>query len=258
MTQAANATALQSAPITLFGAGPGFGLPEVSPYVTKTIVQLKMAGLAYDFEGAMPSDSPKGQVPFIEDSGRRIADSTFIRGHVEATYGVDLDAGLAPAERAQAWAIERMIENQLGWTAAWFRFFDEANFEKGPAHWFDWAPQEMRPKLKADLLDQVAINLKAVGVGRHTPDEIVELGTRSLWALSTLLGDKAFLMGDKATSVDAIAFATLAQILTPWFDSPLRRRCEGFANLVAYVDRMMARFFPDFAWTAALPPQMAA
>ena len=54
------------------------------------------------------------------------------------------------------------------------------------------------------------------------------------------------------------AFATLAQILTPWFDSPLRRRCEGFANLVAYVDRMMVRFFPDFAWTAAVPPQMAA
>ena len=38
--------------ITLFGFGAGFGLPEISPYVTKTEVQLKMAGLAYRKERA--------------------------------------------------------------------------------------------------------------------------------------------------------------------------------------------------------------
>ena len=31
--------------ITLYVFGPNFGLPETSPYVTKTEVQLKMAGL---------------------------------------------------------------------------------------------------------------------------------------------------------------------------------------------------------------------
>ena len=29
--------------ITLFGFGAGFGLPEISPFVTKTEVQLRMA-----------------------------------------------------------------------------------------------------------------------------------------------------------------------------------------------------------------------
>ena len=56
----------QTAPIILFGGGPGFGLPEVSPYVTKTLVQLRMAGLEFVFETARPEDSPKGQIPFIE------------------------------------------------------------------------------------------------------------------------------------------------------------------------------------------------
>jgi glutathione S-transferase len=245
-------------PLVVFGAGPAFGLPEGSPYVTKTLVQLQMAGVPYRREAGRPDASPKGQIPYIQDEGEVIADSTFIRGHVEARYGVDLDAGLSPAERAQAWALERMIENQLAWTAAWFRFMDADNFERGPARWFDGAPEAMRAELKRQLLDQVAINLRAVGIGRHAPEEIVELGARSLWALSVTLGDKPFLMGQRPTSVDAIAFATLAQFLTPFFDHPLRRRAEGFENLVAYVDRMMAWYFPDHPWAAASSPHEAA
>ncbi|WP_304170636.1 glutathione S-transferase family protein [Phenylobacterium aquaticum] len=251
-------TAQSQPQVTLFGVGPGFGLPETSPYVMKTMVQLAMAGIDYRFAPGDREASPKGQLPYIEDAGDRVADSTFIRGHIEARYGVDLDAGLTPAERAQAWAFERMIENQLGWAIAWFRFMDPANFAKGPAHWFDRAPEAMREDLRQGLKDAVATNLKAVGIGRHAPDEIALLGTRSLWALSSQLGDKPFLMGQTPTSVDAIAFGVLATALTPFFDSPLRRRAEGFANLVAYVERMMARYFPDFAWAGAAEEAVAA
>ena len=80
--------------ITLYGFGAGFGLPEISPFVTKTEVQLKMAGLAYRKERAMPPASPKGQLPFIDDDGEAVADSTFIRAHIERKYGFDFDAGL--------------------------------------------------------------------------------------------------------------------------------------------------------------------
>lgn len=233
--------------ITLYVAGPAFGLPEGSPYATKTEIQLMMAGLAYEKRAAHPSSSPKGQLPWIDDDGVRVADSTFIRAYLERSYGVDLDAGLTRVERAQAWTIERMVENQLGWTNSYFRFFDFDNFEKGPARWFDGAPEGRRADLRAALLDTVETNLKAVGVGRHAPAEIVELASWSLTALSELLGDKAFMMGERPTSVDAVVFAMLAQILTPFFDSPIRRRAEGFANLVAYAERMLARFYPAFA-----------
>ena len=70
--------------ITLYGFGAGFGLPEISPFVTKTEVQLKMAGLAYRKEKAKPPASPKGQLPYIVDEAETIADSTFIRAHLEA------------------------------------------------------------------------------------------------------------------------------------------------------------------------------
>ncbi len=65
------------------------------------------------------------------------------------------------------------------------------------------------------------------------------------------------MMGDGMTSVDAIVFGQLAAILTPFFDSPLRRRAERFDNLLDYRDRMMRRFYPQFAAAPECPRQVA-
>jgi len=236
--------------ITLYGGGPMFGLPEASPYVTKTEVQLKLLGLPYKKERARPDQSPKGQVPFIDDDGARVADSHFIREHLEKKHGKELDAGLDPRQRAEAWAIERMLENHFGATTGYARWLIPENFAKGPAHFADGAPEEMRPKLREEMLSRVREAFRAVGVARHSEEEIVELGVRSLAALSVLLGDKRYLFGDRPAGVDATAFAMLAGLLTPFFDSPLRRRAEGFANLVAYTARMMRELYPEHPWEA--------
>jgi glutathione S-transferase len=235
--------------ITLYGFGSGFGLPEISPFVTKTEVQLKMAGLAYRKERAMPPASPKGQLPFIEDDGVAVADSTFIRAHVERKYGFDFDAGLDRAERAQAWAFERMIEHHLYWALVGARWVDAENFAKGPAHFFDGAPEHRREKLREDAQFRVAENYLLSGLGRHAPDDDVELAVRSLLALSVQLGDKPCLMGERPCGADATAFGALAGILTPFFTSRLRERTETFGNLTAYVDRMMQQYYPEFSWS---------
>ena len=88
-----------------------------------------------------PKPSPKGQLPFIDDDGERVADSTFIRAHIERKYGFDFDAGLDARQRAEAWAIERMLENHFGWTCTYWRWLVPENFAKGPAHFFDQAPE---------------------------------------------------------------------------------------------------------------------
>jgi glutathione S-transferase len=236
--------------ITLYGFGAGFGLPEKSPFVTKTEVQLKMAGLAYRKEKAMPPASPKGQLPYIVDGTESIADSTFIRAHIEAKYGFDFDAPLNLQQRAQAWAFERMIEHHVYWAMVGARWVDAENFAKGPAHFFDGAPEHLREKIREDAQFRVAENYLLSGLGRHAPDEGVDLAVRSLFALSVQLGDKPYLMGDTPCGTDATAFAALAGMLTPFFTSPLRERAEQFSNLTAYVDRMMPIYYPDFAWAA--------
>lgn len=233
--------------ITLFGGGPQFGLPELSPFVTKTEVQIKMFGLPYAKERARPEQSPKGQIPFIDDDGTRIADSYFIREHLEMKLGKDLDAHLDARQRAEAWAIERMLEDQLVSALRYTRWLLPENFAKGPAHLVDGAPQAARPKLREDLLGRMRDALRAVGAARHSLDEVTGQGGRSLSALSLFLGDKPYLFGEKS-GVDAIAFAVLAGILTPFFESPLRQKALGHANLVAYAGRMMKEFFPEHPW----------
>ena len=244
--------------ITLYGAGEGFGLPEISPYVTKTEVQLQLADIAYRKVRGDREDSPKGQIPYIDAGDRRIADSTFIRDFIEQAHGVDLDAGLDAVQRAQAWAIERMCENHLCWVAVTFRWLDPDNFARGPAHFFASLPDAVRDKVIEDVLVQVRANVRSVGIGRHTPPEIVALGERSLAALSALIGDKPYLMGERPCGADATVFAMLAMILTPCFPTELRDRALGYANLVAYTDRLMAQFYPDFAWRAATPAEAVA
>src|SRR6185436_13389440 len=137
--------------IILSGGGAAWGLPEISPFVTKTEVHLKMAGLEYTKRQASPDEGPKGQVPFIDDGGRLIGDSSFIRMHIERDYGVDFDHGLTPFGRATAMAIEMMVEHELAPAVGYFRWLKDDNFERGPARWFDDAPAEMREELTQGL-----------------------------------------------------------------------------------------------------------
>jgi len=164
--------------ITLYGFGTGFGLPEISPFVTKTEVQLKMAGLAYRKEKAKPPNSPKGQLPYIVDDAESIADSTFIRAHIEGKYGYDFDAPLSLQARAQAWAFERMIEHHVYWALVGARWVDGENFARGPAHFFDGAPEHLREKLREDAQFRVAENYLLSGLGRHAPEEDIDLAVR--------------------------------------------------------------------------------
>ena len=110
------------------------------------------------------------------------------------------------------------------------------------------ARRKASPKPRANACAQ---KLDGHGLGRHRDEEIAELGGRSIDALAALLGDKHYLFGDTPCGADATAFAFAAGVLTPFFDTPLRRRAEGHPNLAAYRERMMRRYYPEFVRKAA-------
>jgi glutathione S-transferase len=171
--------------ITLYAFCPMWGLPDPSPFVLKTETQLKMAGLAYRTELGAREKAPKGKLPFIDDDGETVADSVYIRDHLLRKHGVDLDAGVSPSQRAQAWTIERMLEDHIYWAIVHARWGDDANFAKGPADFFNGAPQGVREGARS----QVIANLQGQGFGRHDPATVADLARRSFAALSELLGE---------------------------------------------------------------------
>lgn len=230
--------------LVFHGSGPGFGLPATSPFAMKSEVHLKMAGVPYQYVQSRPARAPKGKIPFIQVGAHRLGDSTFIRAYIEREYGFDFDRGLSSEQRAQAWAIERMLEDHLYFAILHERWLDDENFHKGPSRFFD----NDLPGACDAAREAVRASLRAQGFGRHRHEEVVYLGGCSLDALSALLGDKPYLFGEEPCGADATAFAFAAAALTPFFTGALRKRAERHLNLMDYVDRMMGAYYPDFAF----------
>jgi glutathione S-transferase len=237
--------------ITLYAFGPIFGLPDPSPFVVKAHVLLKMSGLPFRVEAprgaAGLKKAPKGKLPYIDDDGTIVADSTFIRMHLEQKHGIDFDKGLAPEQRGTGWALEKMCEDHLYWGIVDARWMTKDNFDKGPRHFFDEAPALLRPLIIAKIHKDVKRTMHGQGLGRHTRTELETLARRDLDAVADVLGDKPFLFGNEPHAADASVYASVNSVLCPHFETPIRTHAEARANLVAYAKRGTAKWFPEFA-----------
>ena len=118
--------------ITLYTFGPFFGLPDASPFVMKGEMLLKLAKLEYQTSTKGFLRAPKGKLPYIDDNGTIVADSTLIRLHLEQKHGIDFDRALSARERGIAWAAEKMLEDHLYWVLVYWRWMKDENFAKGP------------------------------------------------------------------------------------------------------------------------------
>jgi hypothetical protein len=66
-----------------------FEIPNLSPFCCKLETWLRIAGIPYEVvDTSDPRKGPKGKVPFIEDAGQRIGDSSFIVAVVETWEGI--------------------------------------------------------------------------------------------------------------------------------------------------------------------------
>jgi len=244
--------------VTLYKFGPFLGTPDSSPFVIKVMMLLKLAGVPYREMQGNPFKAPQRFLPYIEDDGRTIADSTLIRFHLEKKYRVDFDAGLDAEQRAVAWAVERMCEDHLYFAMLDMRWTDTANFRNGLGrHMFGPIPAPARPIVKSLLRRMNAKRLQGHGIGRHPRAQIAELAVRDVDALAAILGDKPFLMGEKPCAADAFVFGIVTSILTPPLDSPIRLAMQRTANLIAYRDRVTSRYFSEQPVTRTAPAETA-
>jgi glutathione S-transferase len=233
--------------ITVYGFGSYFGLPDGSPFVTKAMLLLKLAGLEYRFARGDVRRAPKGKLPFIDDDGVQVCDSEFIRDHIERKYGFQFDKELNKRQQGMARAVQLMAENHLYWAIVDLRWCNDENFARSTSKFLDHMPAVLRPVIKLVARRQVAAAVRAHGFGRHTQAEKEMLAIRDVQALADLLGQRLYMMGETPTAVDAAVFAQLAALLCPAFESPIRTAAEAHLNLVAYRNHMIARYFPEIA-----------
>lgn len=230
--------------IKLHQFAPAFGLPNASPFCLKVETWLRLAGLPYELDNRGDVfKAPKGKLPWIEDDGVVVADSSFIIEHLEARYRVGLDGTLSPRQRGQALALQRLMEENLYWALLHTRWIDDAGWALTRAAFFAAMPLPLRWIVPPLARRGLRAELRGQGMGRHSPAEIQAIGCRDLTAIADVLGDQAFLMGDQPTTVDATGYAFLANVLWVPVDSPLQRHARSRPALQAYCQRMKARTF---------------
>jgi glutathione S-transferase len=233
--------------ITLYTFGPYFGLPDPSPFVMKGEMLMKLSGLKYETSNKGFAGAPKGKLPYIREGETLVADSTLIRLYLEQKHGIDFDRGYGPRERGTGWVAEKMLEDHLYWIMIYWRWLTEPNFSKGPRNFFKRAPALIRPLVERIVLRKIRRNLHGHGLGRHSEAETTAMASRGIEALAQILGDNRYFLGATPSGSDATVFAFVAGVLASHFESPLRDRMQTMANLVAYRDRMMREYFPEFA-----------
>jgi glutathione S-transferase len=230
--------------ITLFQFAPSFGLPNASPFCMKLETYLRMVELPYKIvEQADLSKAPKGKMPFIQDNDRTIADSNLIIDYLKATYGDPLDAHLTPVEQAIALAMQRLIEENLYWALVYSRWEEATNWPLLKTVYFESLPPVIKQLVPGIARKETRKNLKGHGMGRHQAEEIYTIGKKDLTALATFLGDKPFFMGDRPTSLDACAHASLKNVLCPQLPSPLLDHARQFPQFVSFCQRMDDRYY---------------
>lgn len=234
-----------SASIRLFQFPRMFSIPNLSPFCSKLETWLRIAGVPYEVvDTPDPRTAPKGKLPFIEDGGLRMGDSSLIVAHLRSTRGTDPDAGLGPSQRATALLVQRTLEEHYAFVILYTHFIREQGWRHTRAT-FDRVPAFVRPAVARMVRGRMRNILWFQGLLRHSDAEILEFGLQDWRAVLKVMSDGPFFFGDEPSGVDAIVFATLATtILTP-IESPIRDYLASRPACVGYVERMRSRFFPE-------------
>lgn len=220
----------------------GGGLPSVSPFSTKAMILMEMAGLDYEMRVGNPTKGPKKKLPVLIDGSETIADSGFIRRHLEARYGVDFDEGLSDVERSQAVAFSALAEDRLYFAGLAERWLYPENREGLRAMIREIVPTLIAAPLTAMIVRSTRKDLHGQGHGRHTREEGLAIGKEAIDAFAAQLEQKPFLMGDDPSGVDASVYPMLTGNLSTSFTSKLSAFVEAHPNLMAYAKRMQERF----------------
>jgi glutathione S-transferase len=225
--------------LTLYSYPGLFGLSDNNPYGLKVATFLRLCHVPFRHEHVMDaSKAPRGQLPYIDDDGVTVGDSSTILAYVTGKLRLGIDTRLVSAQKDLAHLVNRALDD-LYWVMSYSRWRD-------PRFWplFRDAMLKACPGLNAnDLAAAQNYNFERYrhqGIGRFEPEEVYERGLADLQVLTHLIGEKGSLFDDGLHGVDAAIFGFLANIFYFPIDTPLKLLVQSEPGLVVHCKRVRA------------------
>ncbi len=232
--------------ITLYQFHRIWGLPNASPYCMKLETYLRMTKLAYKVKYINnPRQAPKGKLPYIQIEDSLYADSELIIDELKKRFGNSLDEELTTEQKALAHLIDATLSERMYWIIVYWRWQDVEGWTRVKEDFFAKLPSLPRLLVPYLIRKKMLEALYTQGMGRHTRDEIIHLGQKTIEALAELLGSNMYFLGDKPSSIDASAFAFIANVLMTPIENPLQELLQTKENLTSYCERMRSTYYSD-------------
>lgn len=224
---------------------PAWGIPNISPFCIKVETYFRMAKIPFKIViQNNPGAGPAGRLPFIKHEGKTLPDSTTILNYVKKTFGDPFDSKLTPDEKNQLTVYQHLFEDSLYWTMIYSRWYE-------PTGWKVYAPtiaSLLPPGLgfikylvRSDMLKQMSYQ----GISERPAEEVYSIAKSNIEAISAFLGNKQYFLGDKISSLDAIAYGHLISILWAPFESPLKVEAKKYPNLEKFCQRMKSAYYSE-------------
>lgn len=230
--------------IKLFKFKPAGNLPDPSPFCMKLETFLKMAELPYErIEANDPRKGPKGKLPFIRIDNRDIGDSSLIIEYLTASQNLDIDRNLSKKDEALGHCLTKTLEERFYWILVYSRWIDERCWPSVRSMLFDALPAPIRPVVAGIMRRSVKRDLYGQGLGRHSQDEIYQMGRYDLQAISDILGENSFILGRQPTRFDCSVHGFVASAIQFSLPTPLQEFGLSLPNLVDYNDRMNGLYY---------------
>ncbi|MFA5959262.1 MAG: glutathione S-transferase C-terminal domain-containing protein [Tatlockia sp.] len=239
--------------ITLYQFPGLWGLPNASPFCMKVETYLRMAELPYEIKLVRdPRIAPKGKLPFIQIEEKKIADSEIIIDFLKAKYGDLLDKNLSKEQKAFSVFLDNTLSSYFYWIVVYSRWQYEPNWLHIKADYFAKMPFLLKTFVPRIARKNTLKALYMQGTGRHSYDEVLEMGFKTINALADSLANKKYFHGNEPSTIDGTVFSFLASLAWTPYDDAFKTQLHRQSNLLGFCDRMWSAFYPEFAKPFAL------
>jgi len=233
--------------LVVYGGKPGWGVADVSPSCLKLKTYLQMASLPFQSKPGLPFKGPTKTIPYVEDDGQPVGDSSVIIAHLKTRYGDPLDAKWSAEDHARGHALQSIVEGSLYWLMLSVRWYSDEPFAAISSVLGEGLPAFAGPLIMRSVRAGIKKRVWAQGTGRLPEEGRQARGKADIDAIATFLGNRHYVLGDTPSSYDATVYGHLANVLAFPLDSPLKAHATSQKNLVDYCARIRERYWHEMA-----------